>query len=47
MIFEMTLDYGVIIPMTITVAISYGVRKVVCSESIYTLKLVAPRPLHA
>ena len=40
MIFEMTLDYRVIIPMTITVAISYGVRKVVCSESIYTLKLV-------
>jgi chloride channel protein, CIC family len=39
MIFEMTLDYGVIIPMTMTVAISYGVRKVVCSESIYTLKL--------
>ena len=40
MIFEMTLDYRVIIPMTITVAISYGVRKVVCRESIYTLKLV-------
>jgi CIC family chloride channel protein len=40
MIFEMTLDYRVIIPMTITVAISYGVRKVVCPESIYTLKLV-------
>ncbi len=39
MIFEMTLDYRVIIPMTITVAISYGVRKVVCPESIYTLKL--------
>ncbi len=27
MIFEMTLDYTVIIPMTLTVAISYGVRK--------------------
>ena len=27
MIFEMTLDYTVIIPMTITVALSYGVRK--------------------
>ena len=26
MIFEMTLDYTVIIPMTITVALSYGVR---------------------
>jgi CIC family chloride channel protein len=40
MIFEMTLDYGVIIPMTITVALSYGVRKRLCNESIYTLKLV-------
>ncbi|MFZ0431037.1 MAG: chloride channel protein [Acidobacteriota bacterium] len=40
MIFEMTLDYNVIIPMTITVAISFGVRKLLSSESIYTLKLV-------
>jgi chloride channel protein, CIC family len=40
MIFEMTRDYGVIVPMTITVAISYGVRKVLLKESIYTLKLV-------
>jgi CIC family chloride channel protein len=39
MIFEMTLDYSVIIPMTITVALSYGVRKHLCNESIYTLKL--------
>ena len=36
MIFEMTLDYSVILPMTITVAISYGVRKVLSRESIYT-----------
>ena len=27
MIFEMTLDYTVIVPMTLTVAISYGVRR--------------------
>jgi len=40
MIFEMTLDYAVIIPMTITVALSYGIRKGLCNESIYTLKLV-------
>lgn len=40
MIFEMTLDYNVIIPMTITVAVSYGVRKLLSKESIYTLKLV-------
>ncbi len=40
MIFEMTLDYGVIVPMTTTVAIAYGVRKMLSNESIYTLKLV-------
>jgi CIC family chloride channel protein len=39
MTFEMTLDYSVILPMTITVAISYGVRKMLCRESIYTQKL--------
>jgi CIC family chloride channel protein len=40
MIFEMTLDYNVIIPMTLTVAIGYDVRKLICKESIYTFKLV-------
>jgi CIC family chloride channel protein len=40
MIFEMTLNYNVIIPMTITVALSYGVRRLLSEESIYTLKLV-------
>ncbi len=40
MIFEMTLDYNVIIPMTLTVAIAYEVRKRLSSESIYTFKLV-------
>ena len=39
MIFEMTLDYNVIIPLTITVAISYEIRKILSKESIYTLKL--------
>jgi CIC family chloride channel protein len=39
MIFEMTLDYNVIIPMTITVALSYGVRRLLSRQSIYTLKL--------
>ncbi len=39
MIFEMTLDYTVIIPMTLTVAISYGVRKSLIKDSIYTRKL--------
>ena len=40
MIFEMTLDYTIIIPMTLTVAISYGVRRSVIKDSIYTRKLV-------
>ncbi|MGB8342236.1 MAG: chloride channel protein [Chthoniobacterales bacterium] len=39
MIFEMTLDYNVIVPMIITVAISYGIRKALSPESIYTMKL--------
>jgi CIC family chloride channel protein len=39
MIFEMTLDYSVIVPMTITVALSYGVRKMLMKESIYTEKI--------
>ena len=40
MIFEMTRDYTVIIPMTLTVAISYGLRRSVIRDSIYTRKLV-------
>ena len=39
MIFEMTLDYTVIVPMTLTVAISYAVRRSLMSDSIYTRKL--------
>jgi CIC family chloride channel protein len=39
MIFEMTLDYTVIVPLTLTVAISYGVRRSVIRDSIYTRKL--------
>ncbi len=39
MIFEMTLDYTVIIPMTMTVALSYGLRTMLLPHSIYTLKL--------
>ncbi|MGD8426372.1 MAG: chloride channel protein [Balneolaceae bacterium] len=39
MIFEMTLDYNVIVPMTFTVALSYGIRKMLVSNSIYTMKL--------
>ena len=39
MIFEMTMDYTVIIPITVTVALSYGIRRLLQPESIYTLKL--------
>ena len=39
MIFEMTLDYTVIVPMTLTVAISYAVRRSLITDSIYTRKL--------
>ncbi|MFI5387882.1 MAG: chloride channel protein [Fimbriimonadales bacterium] len=41
MIFEMTLDYAVIIPMTITVALSYGARKVLLPQSIIPSKVCA------
>ena len=40
MIFEMTSDYQVAIPMAITVAVAYMVRRMLLAESIYTLKLV-------
>lgn len=40
MIFEMTMDYRVIIPMTVTVALADGVRRMLSNETIYTLKLV-------
>jgi CIC family chloride channel protein len=39
MIFEMTLEYEVILPMTLTATLSYGIRKLLSTESIYTLKL--------
>ncbi|MEZ5987643.1 MAG: chloride channel protein [Planctomycetota bacterium] len=40
MIFEMTLDYAVVLPMTLTVAVSFGLRRLIITESIYTMKLV-------
>lgn len=52
MIFEMTLDYSIVVPMIIAVAISIGIRRVLSSENIYTIKLQArkhfiPKALHA
>ncbi len=39
MIFEQTRDYSAILPILITVAISYAIRNALCKSSIYTLKL--------
>jgi CIC family chloride channel protein len=52
MIFEMTRDYDIVLPMIIAVAFSLGTRRVLSPESIYTLKLVRrghaiPNALHA
>ncbi|HUB86075.1 MAG TPA: chloride channel protein [Rhizomicrobium sp.] len=52
MIFEMTLDYSIVVPMIIAVAISIGIRRVLSAENIYTVKLQArrhfiPKALHA
>ncbi len=39
MIFEMTLDYSIVMPMIVAVAMSIGARRVLSRETIYTLKL--------
>jgi CIC family chloride channel protein len=43
MIFEMTRDYGVVMPSVIAVALSIGVRRLLSKENIYTIKLVSRR----
>jgi len=52
MIFEMTLDYEIVLPLILAVAMSVGVRRLLSAENIYTLKLVRrghviPKALHA
>ena len=52
MIFEMTRQYEIVMPMIVAVALSVGVRRLLSRESIYTLKLVRrghfiPKALHA
>ncbi|MGO8918355.1 MAG: chloride channel protein, partial [Stellaceae bacterium] len=52
MIFEMTRDYEIVLPMIVAVALSVGVRRLLSRENIYTLKLsrrghVIPKALHA
>jgi CIC family chloride channel protein len=39
MIFEMTRDYNIVLPMIVAVALSVGVRRMLSPENIYTLKL--------
>jgi len=39
MIFEMTRDYNVIVPLVLAVALSTGVRRALVAENIYTIKL--------
>jgi len=39
MIFEMTRDYNVIVPVMIAVSIAYGARRLLMTDSIYTMKL--------
>jgi chloride channel protein, CIC family len=52
MIFEMTRNYDIVMPMILAVALSVGVRRLLSRENIYTLKLlrrghVIPKALHA
>jgi chloride channel protein, CIC family len=51
MIFEMTRDYAIVLPMILAVAASLGVRRLLSRESIYTMKLARrghdiPKALH-
>jgi chloride channel protein, CIC family len=39
LVYEMTVDYSVMLPMLVVVTLSYGVRRRLCRDSIYTLKL--------
>ncbi|GKS69548.1 chloride channel protein [Nitrosomonas sp. PY1] len=39
MIFEMTLDYSIMVPCILTVAIASGVRQALISDTVYTIKL--------
>src|SRR5579872_823890 len=52
MIFEMTRDYDLVMPIIVAVALAIGVRRLLSQENIYTIKLVdrghfVPKALHA
>jgi CIC family chloride channel protein len=39
MIFEMTRDYNIIVPVMITASVAYGARRLLMTDSVYTMKL--------
>ena len=39
MVFEMTRDYAIIVPVIVAVAIAAGIRRALIGETIYTIKL--------
>jgi CIC family chloride channel protein len=52
MIFEMTRDYQIVLPLVLAVAMSVGIRRLLSGENIYTMKLfrrghAVPKALHA
>ena len=52
MVFEMTRDYDIVLPMILAVAVGLGIRRLLSRENIYTMKLVRrghpiPQALHA
>lgn len=52
MLFEMTLDYSVVLPMALAASVSHGLRRLLLADSIYTMKLtrrghVMPQALQA
>ena len=52
MIFEMTMDYNIVLPTILAVALALGTRRLLSPETIYTIKLArrghaAPKALHA
>lgn len=40
MIFEMTGDYRIIVPLIVVVSVAYATRRLITSDTIYTLKLI-------
>ena len=46
MIFEMTRDYHVIIPLIISVSVAYSMRRLLLKDTIYTMKLTPARPAY-